>query len=338
MNISEQAQYFQIRDSLRVKQDSLLQKPKILTGSVRVIDSASVKKIYQAPARQIVIPVDTVTVSGRNPVSDVTFYDSTNIINHLDEKQVTSFPYVFTGRNRERENAARIITMKHLREGRALADNPFHHDWVIFIVLIASFLYSSIRTFSRSFFPEVIRFFTFRGIGDEASGDISEIFRWQSTIVNLISFFNIALFIYCLASYYDFIPGRLPGILTWIAAFIIVVFAVTSRHAVCYFAGQLSGRSRIFNEYMINVYLSYRYAGLLLFIISILLSYTTFLKTTLLLDTGIAVVAILYLFRVTRLLLIFLKRDVSILYLILYLCALEILPVLVTIKYFAGLF
>jgi len=47
---------------------------------------------------------------------------------------------------------------------------------------------------------------------------------------------------------------------------------------------------------------------------------------------------VLYLIRIIRLFLIFLKRSVSILYWILYLCALEFLPAAVTIKLAAGLF
>jgi hypothetical protein len=45
----------------------------------------------------------------------------------------------------------------------------------------------------------------------------------------------------------------------------------------------------------------------------------------------------MYLIRVIRLIIIFLNRNISIFYLILYLCALEILPVLIVIKYFTGL-
>ena len=46
---------------------------------------------------------------------------------------------------------------------------------------------------------------------------------------------------------------------------------------------------------------------------------------------------LMYSIRVIRLLIIFLNRNISIFYLILYLCALEILPVLIVVKYFTGL-
>jgi hypothetical protein len=89
---------------------------------------------------------------------------------------------------------------------------------------------------------------------------------------------------------------------------------------------------------MITVYQAYRYAALILFILVILLSYTELFSAQMIFTIGLIAFSALYLMRIIRLLLIFIKRDVSVLYLILYLCALEFLPVLVTVKYFTGLF
>jgi hypothetical protein len=230
-----------------------------------------------------------------------------------------------------------VIT-KHLKDGKELPVRPFHEDWIILVVLAAAFLYSSIRTFSKNFLPEIIRFFSFRGVGDPVSGDIGEVYHWQSTIVNLISFFNVALFVYCAAFYYDFIPAGISGILFWSIAFFAVALIVTLRHLVCFATGVISGQKQIFNEYMVTVYQSYRYAALILFILVIILSYTELFSAQTIFTLGLIGFSALYLMRIIRLLLIFIKRDVSVLYLILYLCALEFLPVLVTAKYFTGLF
>ena len=160
----------------------------------------------------------------------------------------------------------------------------------------------------------------------------------QSTLVNLISFFNIALFAYCAASYYDFIPAGISGILFWAIAFVLVALLITIRHLVCSLTGSISGQKQIFNEYMVTIYQSYRYAALILFVLVVLLSYTKIFSASTIFIIGLISFSALYLMRIIRLLLIFIKRSVSISYLILYLCALEFLPVLVTVKYFTGLF
>jgi hypothetical protein len=338
MNTSDQEQDFQIRDTVKHKADTSANAIKSATDTFRVADTVTRKKIHPVSLKQISFPVDTISVSARNSISDVTFYDSTNLITRINEKELNRFPFIFTEKNRKREDAAMVTLTKHLKEGKNLPIRLFHEDWIIFIVLAAAFIYSSLRTFSKNFFPEVIRFFSFRGVGDPVAGDISEVYRWQSTIVNLISFFNIALFIYCAASYYDFIPPKIPGILCWAIAFVMVALAITSRHLICYITGRLSGQKQIFNEYMITVYQSFRYSGLILFILVIIVSYTEFFSPQSVFISGFIAFSALYLMRIIRLLLIFIKRSMSILYLILYLCALEFLPVLVTVKYFTGLF
>jgi hypothetical protein len=65
-----------------------------------------------------------------------------------------------------------------------------------------------------------------------------------------------------------------------------------------------------------------------------MLAYTAVVPENFLLGAGIAILLVFYLLRTFRLFLIFLKRNISVLYLILYLCALEILPVLILIRYF----
>jgi hypothetical protein len=338
MNISDQEQVFQVQDSVKHKADTSVHVLRSTADTVGVPDSVPHKKFHPLYIKQITLPADTTSFCARNAISDVTFYDSLNLLTRINEKDLNRFPFVFTEKNMKRENALKSVLTKHLKDGKEIPVRPFHEDWIILVVLVAAFLYSSIRTFSRNLFPEIIRFFSFRGVGDPGSGDIGEVYHWQSTVVNLISFFNIALFIYCAASYYDFIPAGVSGILFWAIAFLAVALIVTFRHLVCFVTGYISGQKKIFNEYMVTVYQLYRYTSLILFVLVILLSYTDLFSAKTLFTIGLTSFLALYLIRIIRLLLIFIKMDVSVLYLILYLCALEFLPVLVTAKYFTGLF
>ena len=52
----------------------------------------------------------------------------------------------------------------------------------------------------------------------------------------------------------------------------------------------------------------------------------------------IIVLVTLYLIRIARLFIIFINKGISLFYLILYLCALEFLPVVICLKYISGLF
>jgi hypothetical protein len=232
---------------------------------------------------------------------------------------------------------ARALTLKHLNQGQNLPLRPLHDDWIIGIILIAAFVYSLIRTTSKAMLPEVSRFFLFRGINDPSSRDISGLSQWQSTILNLISFFILALFAYAAASYYNYIPYPFIGITFWFISVGVIIFAVTLRHILCLMTGFVSGENDVFREYLNNVYRYYRLSALLIFILVIMIVYTSIIPVEFGVLSGVIVLFIMYLFRIIRLFLIFLNRNISIFYLILYLCALEVLPVVILVKYFTGL-
>jgi hypothetical protein len=281
---------------------------------------------------------DTTAVCFRNSISDVTFYDSVNLVTKIDRTHRIEFPYIFIEKNRLREARAKETLMEHLKEGKSVPVQLFHADWIILVILVAAFLYSILRQFSQKLIPEVTRFFFFRGIDDPASRDIGGLFHWESTIINLVSFISLALFAYCSAHYYDFIPYGISGFFFWLIALGIIIAILTLRHGVCLITGSLSGEDEAFNEYLVTVYQSYRFMALVLFVLVILVSYTTLLPSKTIFHLGFFSMAVFYLMRIIRLFLIFIKRNISILYLILYLCALEFLPVLITLKYFTGLF
>lgn len=281
---------------------------------------------------------DTSAVCLRNSVSDVTFYDTANLVNRIDRTELSRFPFHFIEKNRIRETEARITLEKHLRPGNEITVRPFHDDWIVIVILISAFLYLVFRAVSKRLFSDVTRFFLFRGIGDKASRDLGALFHWESTIINFVSFINLALFAYCISFYYEFIPSNISGFLFWFISLVIIILAVTIRHIICFLTGSLSEESNVFSEYIITIYLSYRFMAFVVFILVILLAYTNLFPVKVIFIAGLLSISILYLLRIIRLFLIFMKRNISILYLILYLCALEFLPVVIIVKYFTGLF
>jgi hypothetical protein len=147
----------------------------------------------------------------------------------------------------------------------------------------------------------------------------------------------LGLFGYSVAAYYELIPEGYKGIVIWLIAMGIISVAVTLRHIVCFLTGIASDSQDVFREYLISVYQSYRFSAVFLSIIIIMIFYASIIAVGDLIIAGLIIVGIMYLIRVIRLFVIFINRSISIFYLILYLCALEILPVLIIAKYFTGL-
>jgi hypothetical protein len=339
MIISEQDQDIVLRDSSEQKPDTSFQQIIPKTDTVKISDSLPVRKILVPKTFKAEPPApDTTSVCERNIIADVTFSDPANLVNRIERHYTNGFPWKFLEINRERELTEKQAILGHLKGGKEIPARYFHDDWIVILILACAFIYTLIRTTSRKLFPEMTRFFLFRGINDPASRDIQGLFHWQSTLLNLISFFNIALFSYCTASYFEFIPDRVSGILIWLIAVGLIVAAISARHALCAITGNISDEKDAFREYIITVYHSYRYIGIILFTLVIFISFSKLFPEKLLFFTGFIAAGVFYLVRVMRLFMIFIKRNISILYLILYLCALEFLPVMILLKYFTGLF
>jgi len=283
------------------------------------------------------IQPDTINLCRPNPVANITFYDSANVITTITTDNMNGFPFVLIEKNRKAEAEAKAELVRHLRAGEERPQKTVDDNWLILVILLGAFLYSLLRNTSKNLLPELSRFFLFRGITDPGSRDIGGIFHWQSTILNLVSFLSISLFAYCIADIRNVIPSGMSGIIVWLILTGVIILAVTPRHITCYITGNISGKKEEFHEYLVGIYQSYRYGGLIIFIIVILLLYTRIFPHEVYIFTGIFIFGLMYLLRIMRLLIIFIKRNISIFYLILYLCALEILPVVISVKYFTGL-
>ncbi len=332
-----------------IQQDTVPHKTIVNNDSVRVqTDSTSGEKFSKAKESvsqksisviQKIVPVDndTTSVCTRNSIADVTFYDFNNFILRIGYGSYKQFPFVFTEKVRQQQIEAKAHLIKQLKPGTDLPVNPLHSDWMILIILLCVFLFSLVKKMSGRLSQSFSRFFLFRGINDPVSRDLGGLFHWQSTILNLVSFIIIGLFGYSVASYFDILPGGFKGLIVWLISLGVISSAVTLRHIACLITGEASGEQEAFREYLLGIYQAYRFGALFLFVIFLLITYTRILPVQGLILTGIIVVGLMYLFRVIRLLIIFLNRNISIFYLILYLCALEILPVLIVVKYITGL-
>jgi hypothetical protein len=329
-------------------QDTLKQKAFLHQDTtMQPHDSSFLKNVVKADSDIILKPIhfqplikpentDTISVCSRNSIADLTFYDSVNVITRIDERILQNFPFVFTEISGKKLEETKADLALHLKNGDGLPANLFQGDWILPLILLSTFILGIVKAESGRFFQGIAKFILFREINETTSREISSVFQWQSTLFNLSSFINISLFGFLTSLWFNILPFESKGIINWLMSFTITVSAFTARHILCVIIGNISGETEIFREYRTWIYQAYRLAGMLLLFLSVLILYTTLIPLISLFYAGFGLITILYLVRVFRLFLIFLNRHVSIFYLILYLCALEILPVVIIVKYVTG--
>jgi hypothetical protein len=296
----------------------------------------SINPLVNRPVLRIETP-DTTTSSSRNIIADINYYDSTNVIFRIDPGILQNFPYVFIDINRTFQEKARADIIGHLKKGDNLPAVTFHNDWLLPFILLSVFIYGLIRIEVFRFFKGILKFISLHGINEGASRERGVIFQWQSILFNFATFINFSMFAFLTIQWFDVFPVGSNWPVYGISSFAVVVLALTIRHFICLVIGNISGEEEIFREYLTEIYQAYRLAALLLLLINLLILYTVIVPVNTLFYIGFSIVALLYFIRVLRLFLIFINRHVSIFYLILYLCALEILPVVILVKYLTGL-
>lgn len=316
----------------RLLPDSVFTRLDNVPEHIRIADS--IKNIRRTSGTPEVVITDTTSVCARNSIADATFSDPSGLFRNIEGSQPVFYPY----RNTEKPAAAfaehTSTAAGNLRDGILMPMKPLHHDWLIGVIFLSANLWLIVRSANRGFYRGTTRFFLFRGINESSSRDTGALFTWQSTILNFVTFTVMALFLYSFAELRGMIPQGISSFVFMLVCLGAIIAGITSRHLVCTAAGSLSNKREVFDEYLVTIYNSYRYTSILLLAIVIMLAYTALLPEKILLGAGIVISLIFYLLRTFRLFLIFIKRNISVLYLILYLCALEILPVLILIRYF----
>ncbi|HPC99214.1 MAG TPA: DUF4271 domain-containing protein [Bacteroidales bacterium] len=271
--------------------------------------------------------------------SDLTLYVTGNSFNQnpLSGIDTQKFPFSFVNLTREYREKKFTALKESLRDGILHENSPLKADWMVPVLLAAAMIYITLAKIPGNIFRGLINFITFKGLKDKYRDDSEKIFRLQSTLMNLASFISIGMFIYMAAGEkMDDLP--LPGgIILWLICFALVVAAVTLRHLATVLTGFLSEERDLFSGYLAAVYNFYRISGIISFLLVILVAYGRIFPAGLLITTGYVLFIILIILRLARLVLLFIHRRASVLYLILYLCALEILPVAVLVKYGTGL-
>ena len=325
---------FVIQDTLRVLTDSATQVPVDTVFHETPIyeaDTVVLADTISAPLNEPVAPVYR-----RRPVADTASALPDNIVTELHTDSVDAFPFQFVQKNNEILSEKKARIEKSLRSGEALPATPFRNDWTIGVIIFSIILFSIVYASTKTLLSDIAGFFLFRGTKDEGKKTWG-LFHWKSTLLNISSFFLISIFVYFTVSYSNIITDSFSGFKIWLFSAAVIAIVLIFRHIVCATAGLMSGKTEIFNDYIFTVYQAYRFAGFFLFILAILFFYTPLITAKICLIAGCIIIAILYLIRILRLFLLFINHKVSIFYLILYLCALEFLPVLVSIKYFSGL-
>lgn len=167
----------------------------------------------------------------------------------------------------------------------------------------------------------------------------SKIYKEQSIVqkrfslgLDLLYLINTSLFLYLLNRF--FAPGIFEpdDVLFVFKAFLFLCLLVFLRIIVMRLTAYIFERSELFLAFLYHYFIFNKVLGMVLIPFLIAIPYTQDTIQEILIYTGVGIVSAIHIIRLFRVVVYVINNVVLLFYLILYLCILEILPVLVVIK------
>ncbi|MFO8235113.1 MAG: DUF4271 domain-containing protein [Bacteroidales bacterium] len=203
-------------------------------------------------------------------------------------------------------------------------------DWYTWLLLGLFLMIGWSRLFFKKYFSLLLKSIFFHNYAEDLYYDKNSLITRVSMILNLNYFLILGVFGYQI---YDFTnPAVLENqnslLLTALFSSFFIVWYIWNAFFTS-LVGNLFNLRETYNKYLYNYNLHRKIIGIIVFPLAVLIQFINPEYQKSFFIAGIVLTAFLYFIHIIRGLQIFLKDNVSLFHLILYLCALEFLPLIV---------
>ena len=212
--------------------------------------------------------------------------------------------------------------------------NRITPDWVFPLLLLIAVAFAWLRTFYNKYFVQIVSAFFNNNLTNQIVRDESILVQRASILLNIVFYLVAALFLYFVSVHFNWLPLGIGLGLNRYIFFALVVSAVYAmKFLLLKICGYLFNQNKEMSAYIFNIFLVNNLLGILLIPIVALLAFSTSINTTVVIYVSVIFISIAFLYRIVRGFIIGITSPVfSLHYLFLYLCTLEIAPLLVLVK------
>lgn len=205
-------------------------------------------------------------------------------------------------------------------------------DWIIFPSIGILLLLAYIKIFYSNSISSLFRGGIFYFIAGRLTKENSLLWDRLFILLDTLFFITIPLGISLAMAHLELIPEKLSPFKIFILSLAILLAFRVFRFISIKAIGLVSNKQKDLNHLYFNTLLYPRIISVLLGPVVVLLVYINQSLTTTLLIVSASAVVIAMVYRTLRALQVFINKGFSLFYLILYLCALEIIPILLLAK------
>jgi len=209
-------------------------------------------------------------------------------------------------------------------------------DWLMGILIVCLIALAWLKLFYHKFINHTVTSFWNFQLSKKEFRNRNIFARRVAFVLNLNFIFIGGLFMYLALNHFHINPLQLKPFPYYLCLTVILVSLLLIRHILLIITGYIFNRQEYFKEYLHQIFLIYKNIGIYFTPLVVAIAYVHDNLRIYLIIIGLVLSVMAYLFRFVRGIQIIIKKDVLIFYLILYLCTLEILPVVIYCKFFSS--
>jgi len=244
---------------------------------------------------------------------------------------------IVSGINESRENSVTYGTKEQPQDMIPAGRNNTTYDWLLGIFLFLVVLFVWIRVFYSKFFATLASALVSFQLSVKLFQERNVLSHRVSIVLDFIYIIVSSVFVFELIEYSGIARTGMTGINLFLLLLNILMLYTILRVVVLRLTGSLFMAYPLFSEYIHNTFVINKGLGIVLFPIVIMAHYMPYRLIPVMLALGVTLFSVAILFKSFRAYQIIIRRDILIFYLILYLCTLEILPLLLGYKFVTSL-
>jgi hypothetical protein len=249
-------------------------------------------------------------------------------------------PQIVKDSLRNVHDTAKVFNYPHIFSGHELVPRSMQPEpvlkndtvWPVFVFLLGFVLLVTIRvTSARRFFILLKAYFTL-GAARQLVREDYKLNKASSVLFSTVFLLHFSYFLFRINQYYGYIHYAFNDILFYFCIVLAVLAVYFFKIVVIRLVARLVLAYNEIDEYIFNIFLSSNAIGLFLFPVIICLEYAN-IQPHYLMSLGLFILLLFYTIRVLKgIVIAYVSGRFSVFHLFLYLCALEILPLIVLIK------
>jgi len=259
--------------------------------------------------------------------------------NFLTNNSLTQIEQHLSGITDRDSPTGRFTSTSVLTHRDMLPGNRVHHNgnWIMLIFITIILLFIWIKIFYNKFFTILSNSIASYQLSAKVFHEKNVLLKRVSMVLDVIYLIVLTVFLYEFFTFRNLTLLQMTSFNLFLLLFNIIILFTVTRGLIIRLFNFLFQTESIVSEYVHNNFIVNKSIGILLFPLVFAACYIPESMVHILLWAGVLILGAGLIFKIIRGYQIIIRKDVLFIYLILYLCTLEILPLLLGYKVFMSL-